>query len=70
VDILRFFAKQGPADTEPSQGFKKEHRNVSLEREPPRSATAAAAVSINWCVAADTRTEDSLDHQFEFLSAM
>jgi hypothetical protein len=69
VDILSFFAKQGPADRSITR-FQKKHRNVSLGREPPRSATAAAAVSINWCAAVDTQPEDSLDHQFEFLSAM
>jgi hypothetical protein len=68
VDILRFFAKQGPADRSMARSQEK-HRNVSLEREPPRSATAAAAASINWCAAVDARPEDSLDHQFEFLSA-
>ncbi len=38
--------------------FQEKHRNLSLGREPPRSATAAAAAaSINWCAAADTRPE-------------
>jgi len=55
--------------TDASQGFKKKHRNVSLGREPPRSATAAGAASINWRAAVDTQPEDLLDHQFEFLSA-
>jgi hypothetical protein len=58
VSILRFFAKEGPVD-QSMAGFQEKHRNVSLEREPPRSETAAAAVPTNWCAAVDALPEDS-----------